>query len=43
MEAKPWDPITLAGTAGTLALITLAAAWLPRAAALDPMYILRTE
>ncbi len=39
------DPSTFAAVAGTLALVALAAAYLParRAAAVDPMAALRTE
>jgi predicted permease len=42
---KAWDPETLAGAAGVLALVALAASWIParRAAGIDPMKALRHE
>jgi ABC-type antimicrobial peptide transport system permease subunit len=42
---KAWDPPTLAGAAGVLALVALAASWIParRAAGIDPMKALRHE
>jgi predicted permease len=42
---KPWDPATLAGAAGLLALTALAASWIParRAARIEPMQALRHE
>lgn len=42
---SPWDPSTLAATAGLLELVTLAASWMPasRAAEVDPSQALRAE
>jgi predicted permease len=42
---KPYDPSTLAGAAGLLMLVALAASWIPawRAARIDPMQALRNE
>ena len=42
---KAWDPATLAGAAGLLALTALAASWIParRAAGVDPIRALRNE
>jgi predicted permease len=42
---KAWDPATLAGAAGVLAMTALAAAWIParRAASVQPMTALRHE
>ena len=42
---KAWDPATLAGAAGLLAVTALAASWIParRAAGVDPMIALRHE
>jgi predicted permease len=42
---KAWDPATLAGAAGLLAMTALAASWIParRAARVDPMGALRHE
>ena len=42
---KAWDPATLAGAAGVLAVTALAASWIParRAAGVDPMRALRHE
>lgn len=42
---QPWDAMTLAGTAATLLVVSVLAAWIParRAAAIDPMQVLRGE
>jgi predicted permease len=42
---KPWDATTLAGAAGVLLLVAMAASWVParRAAAIDPMKALRHD
>jgi predicted permease len=42
---KPWDPTTLAGAAGVLLLVAVAASWVParRAAGIDPMKALRHD
>jgi predicted permease len=42
---KPWDPATLGSAAVVLALVALAASWIParRAARIDPMQALRHE
>jgi len=44
-ELSPFDPVILACAVGSIALVTLLAAWLParRAAAVDPMTALRCE
>ena len=44
-DIKPEDPLTFVTTAGALAAIGLAAAWIParRAAAMDPMQALRHD
>jgi ABC-type lipoprotein release transport system permease subunit len=44
-DIKPEDPLTFVTTAGVLAAIGLAAAWMParRAAGMDPMQALRHE
>jgi len=44
-EVSPLDPITFAGVAILMLLVTLTAAWVParRAAALDPILALRGE
>jgi predicted permease len=42
---KPWDPVTLAGSAVLLLLVALGASWIPaqRAARVDPSRALRAE
>lgn len=42
---KPWDPITLVGGIVLLAIVAIAASWVPahRAASVDPMQALRHE
>ena len=42
---EPNDPLTLAATAGLLAAVAVAAAWLParRAASIDPATVLRCD
>jgi ABC-type lipoprotein release transport system permease subunit len=42
---KPWDPVTLAGAAALLAVVTLAASLVPsmRAANVNPIDSLRAE
>ena len=41
----PWDPLTIAAVAATLATVALAAAWSPafRASRVDPIEALRCE
>jgi ABC-type antimicrobial peptide transport system permease subunit len=42
---KPWDPVTLVGAAGLLALVTVMASLVPslRAASVNPIDSLRIE
>ena len=44
-DVKPWDPLTVAGTLGTLALVAVLAHWGParRAAGVNPIEALRQE